>query len=85
MQFLDALGGLRTQGFPDDPITTRRYEILQRFIDGISDPTLRQELAVVYVYGIRGRKLSERPTHGRVREVYDAAISTKLAYNIQSL
>ena len=48
MQFLDALEGLRTQGFPDEPITTRHYEILQRFIDGVSDPTLRQELAVVY-------------------------------------
>ena len=48
MQFLDALEGLRTQGLPDEPITTRRYEILQRFIDGVSDPTLRQELAVVY-------------------------------------
>ena len=40
MQFLDALEGLRTQGFPDEPITTRRYEILQRFIDGVNDPTL---------------------------------------------
>ena len=48
MQFLDALEGLRTQGFPDEPITTRRYEILQRFKDGVSDPTLRQDLAVVY-------------------------------------
>ena len=48
MQFLDALEGLRTQGFPDEPITTRRYEILQRFIDGVNDPTLQQELAVVY-------------------------------------
>ena len=47
MQFLDALEGLRTQGFPDEHITTRRYEILQRFIDGVNDPTLRQELAVV--------------------------------------
>ena len=48
MQFLDALEGLRTQGFPDEPITTRRYEILQRFIDGVNDSTLRHELAVVY-------------------------------------
>ena len=37
MQFLDALEGLRTQGFPNEPITTRRYEILQRFTDGVSD------------------------------------------------
>ena len=48
VQFLDALEGLRTQGFPDEPITTRRYEIRQRFIDSVSNPTLQQELAVVY-------------------------------------
>ena len=48
MQFLDALEGLRTQGFPDEPIATRRYKILQRFMDDVSDPTLLQELAVVY-------------------------------------
>ena len=59
MQFLDALEGLRTQGFPDEPITTRRYEILQRFIDGVSDPTLRQELTVVYATEIY---LTEPPT-----------------------
>ena len=48
MQFLDALEGLRTQSFPDEPITTGRYGILQRFIDGVSNPTLQQELSVVY-------------------------------------
>ena len=48
MQYLDALKGLRTQGFPDEHITTRRYEILQRFTDGVNDPTLRREMAVVY-------------------------------------
>ena len=49
MQYLDALEGLRTQGLPDEPITTKRYEILQRLTDGVCDPVLRQELAVVYV------------------------------------
>ena len=48
MQNSDALEGLRTQGFPDESITTKRYEILQRFTDGVRDPILRQELAVVY-------------------------------------
>ena len=48
MQYLDALEGLRTQGFPDEPITTKRYEILQRFTDSVLDPILRQEMAVVY-------------------------------------
>ena len=28
MQYLDALEGLSSEGFPDEPITTRRYEIL---------------------------------------------------------
>ena len=51
MQFLDVLEGLRIHGFPDELITVRRYEILQRFIDGVSDPTLRQELTVVYAVG----------------------------------
>ena len=31
MQYLDALEGLRSQGFPQESITTKRYEILQRF------------------------------------------------------
>ena len=48
MQFLDGLEGLPTQGFPAEPIATCRCEILQRFIDDVSDPTLRQELTVVY-------------------------------------
>ena len=48
MQYLDALKGLRSQGFPDEPITTRRYEILNRFMDGVSDPVLQRELTVVF-------------------------------------
>ena len=48
MQYLDALEGLRSQGFPDEPITTRRFEILHRFMDGVSDPVLQRELTVVF-------------------------------------
>ena len=48
MQYLDALEGLRSQGFPDEPITTRRYEFLHRFMDGVSDPVLQRELTVVF-------------------------------------
>ena len=48
MQYLDALEGLRSQGCPDEPITTRRYEILHRFMDGVSDPVLQRELTVVF-------------------------------------
>ena len=42
MQYLDALEGLRSQGFPEEPLTTKRYEILQRFIEGIRHPVLRR-------------------------------------------
>ena len=42
-QFLDALEGLRTQSFPDEPSTTCRYGFLQRSTDGVSDPTLRKK------------------------------------------
>ena len=31
MQYLYAPEGIRTQRFPEEPINTRRYEILQRF------------------------------------------------------
>ena len=48
MQYLDALEGPRSQGFPDEPGTTRRYEILQRFIEGVRDPILRRELSIIY-------------------------------------
>ena len=47
MQYLDALEGLRSQGFPQETITTKRYEILQRFMEGVRDPVLRRELAIV--------------------------------------
>ena len=48
MQYLDALERLRSQGFPEEPVTTKRYEILQRFIEGIRDPVLRRELSNIY-------------------------------------
>ena len=35
MAFLDALESLRTKGFPDEDVVTRRYEIPQRFIAGV--------------------------------------------------
>ena len=59
MQYLDALEGLRSQGFPPEAITTKRYEILQRFIEGVRDPALRRELAIVYASEVF---LTEPPT-----------------------
>ena len=48
MQYLDALEGLRSQVFPQEPIATKRYEIVTRFMEGVRDPVLRRELAIVY-------------------------------------
>ena len=39
--------GLRSQGPPDEPHTTRRYEILHRSMDEVVDPVLQQQLTVV--------------------------------------
>ena len=59
MQYLDALEDLRSQGFPQEAITTKRYEILQRFMEGVRDPALRRELAIVYASEVF---LTEPPT-----------------------
>ena len=48
MQYLDALEGLRSQGFPGESVTTKRYEILQRFIESVRDPALRRELSIIH-------------------------------------
>ena len=47
-QYLHALEWLRSQGFPDEPVTTKRYENLQRFIEGVRDHILRRELSISY-------------------------------------
>ena len=48
MHYLDALEELRSQRFPDELITTKRYEILQRNIESVRDAALRRELSVIY-------------------------------------
>ena len=48
MQYLEALEGLRSQGFPQEPMTTKRYEVLQPFLQEVRDPLLRRDLSIVY-------------------------------------
>ena len=49
MHYLDALEGMPNQGFPDEPITTKRYETLKRFVEGVvRDTSLRRELSIIY-------------------------------------
>ena len=44
IQYLDALEHLKSQGFQEQSITTRRYEILYGFVDYV----WRREIAVIY-------------------------------------
>ena len=46
MQYLDSLEELRSRGFPEEPISTKCYEILPRFIEGVRDAALRRELSI---------------------------------------
>ena len=48
MQYLDALEGLRSQGYPNEEVTVRRYEIMQRFIEGVRNFELKRNLALMY-------------------------------------
>ena len=48
MQYLDALEGLRSQGYPNEEVTVRRYEIIQRFIEGVRNFELKRNLALMY-------------------------------------
>ena len=47
MQYLDALEGLRSQGFPNEEVAVRRYEIMQRFIEGVRRFELKRNLALM--------------------------------------
>ena len=48
MQYLDALEGLRSQGFPNEEVAVRRYEIMQKFIEGVRSFELKRNLALMY-------------------------------------
>ena len=48
MQYLDCLEGLRSQGYTNEEVTARRYEIMQRFIEGVRNFELKRNLALMY-------------------------------------
>ena len=48
MQYLDALEGFRSQGYPNEEVTVRRCEIMQRFIEGGRNFELKRNLALMY-------------------------------------
>ena len=45
MQFLDALENLRSEGYPEDTAVSRRYEFIQRFIQGVQNSECHRVLA----------------------------------------
>ena len=59
IQFLDALEGLRSQGFAEESENTRRYEILQRFMSGVRDERLREYISCQFA---QESKLDNPPT-----------------------
>ena len=48
IQYLDALEGLRSQGYPNEEVTVRRYEVMQKFIEGVRNFELKRNLALMY-------------------------------------
>ena len=48
MQYLDVLEGLRSQGNRNEEVTVRRYEIMQRFLEGVRKVELKRNLALMY-------------------------------------
>ena len=66
MTFLDALESLRSKGFPGEDVTTRRYEIFQRFISGVRSVELQGALAAKYA---EEKYVTEPPTEEELRYV----------------
>ena len=48
MQYLDALEGLRSQGYPNEEVTVRRYEIMQKFIEGVRNFELKRNITLMF-------------------------------------
>ena len=46
--FLEPLEGLRSQGYTNEKVTVRRYEIMQRFIEGVRNFELKRNMALMY-------------------------------------
>ena len=59
MQYLNAFGGLLSQGFPNEEVAVRRYEILQKFIDGVRNFEMKRIFALMYA---QEKYIEEPPT-----------------------
>ena len=52
MQYLDALEGLRSLGYPNEEVTVRRYEMMQIFIEGVRNFELKRSVALMYACAV---------------------------------
>ena len=59
MQYLDALEGLRIQGFRNEEVGVRGYEIMQKFVDGFLNFELKRFLGLMYA---QDKYVEEPPT-----------------------
>ena len=64
MHYLDALEGLRSHGFPNEELAVRRYEIIQRFFDGVLNFELKRNLPFMYA---QEKYVEEPPTVDALR------------------
>ena len=73
-EFLNSLESLRTQGFPQESVVSRSYEVLQRFIEGVRDEELRRNLATMYAHE---HYLNEPPTVEALRYATEQYLRTR--------
>ena len=77
MQYLDALESLRNQGHQKESRTERRYEILQRFIEGVRNQNLRESLSAMYAHE---DYLEKPPTVEEIRFATQQYLRTRGSY-----
>ena len=70
MQYLDALEGLRSQGFPNEEVAVRRYKIMQRFIEGVRSFELKRNLALMYAQ----EQYVDTPPNGRSPTIHGTTV-----------
>ena len=90
MQYIDGLVGLRSQGYPNDEVTIRRYEIMQRLIDGVRNFEQKRNLALMYApeqyVEFSFASPSAIPTHARLlrlRQLPDSSSTATTASTSQ--
>ena len=74
---MDALESLRNQAHPKESHVDRRYEILQRFIEGVRNQNLRESLSAMYAHE---DYLENPPTVEEIRFATQQYLRTRGSY-----